>query len=533
MKRTALFLAALIVMPITADAQGLIKKDSADVSRRFMLRDSADFTPETGATITGLDLQYTRNFGDPSTKADATALSATDDAHADNQCIEIDATSSPGLYRCDWPDAAFATGASSVTLCVTGTGFDPSCEDIQLIDFDPEDGVRLALTALPNAAADAAGGLPISDAGGVDLDAQATSVAAVEASIGTTIDLGSGATLSDNNADIAGATFSSATDSNEAIRNRGDAAWTTGAGGLTPLASGTAQAGGATTIQLAAAETFADSILVGTIVKVTSGTGAGQARVVTGYVGSTDTATVTPAWTANPSSDSVYEVVEGYSFVAALAADSITAAVVAEDALGTSELHADVIVDASEMRAAVGLAAANLDTQLGAIDDAVDTEVAAIVAAIGTPSELGSGATLADNLVDIEAQTNDIGTAGAGLTESGGTGDQFTAIDIASIAGNAAAAIGLSYSGRAIVAGTAFCDADPCVAVAGTLSATQMSTNLTETTDTHFVDRIIIWITGDLAGAVGTIEAYNGTTKVLTYTSQGEAPSAGDVFVIL
>jgi hypothetical protein len=116
---------------------------------------------------------------------------------------------------------------------------------------------------------------------------------------------------------------------------------------------------------------------------------------------------------------------------------------------------------------------------------------------------------------------------------SGSVGSVTAAVDVGSIAGNAAAAVGLSYSGRAIVAGTAFCDADPCAAVAGTLSATQMSTNLTETTDTHFVDRIIIWITGDLAGAVGTIEAYNGTTKVLTYTSQGEAPSAGDVFVIL
>jgi hypothetical protein len=34
------------------------------------------------------------------------------------------------------------------------------------------DGVRNGLTALPNAAADAAGGLPISDAGGLDLDAK-------------------------------------------------------------------------------------------------------------------------------------------------------------------------------------------------------------------------------------------------------------------------------------------------------------------------------------------------------------------------
>jgi hypothetical protein len=36
--------------------------------------------------------------------------------------------------------------------------------------IDLDDGVRAGLTALPNAAADAAGGLPISDAGGLDLD---------------------------------------------------------------------------------------------------------------------------------------------------------------------------------------------------------------------------------------------------------------------------------------------------------------------------------------------------------------------------
>lgn len=46
--------------------------------------------------------------------------------------------------------------------------------DVQIypVSYDPTDSVRLGLTALPNAAADAAGGLPISDAGGLDLDTQ-------------------------------------------------------------------------------------------------------------------------------------------------------------------------------------------------------------------------------------------------------------------------------------------------------------------------------------------------------------------------
>ena len=40
------------------------------------------------------------------------------------------------------------------------------------VSYDPTDATRLGLTALPNAAADAAGGLAISDAGGLDLDAK-------------------------------------------------------------------------------------------------------------------------------------------------------------------------------------------------------------------------------------------------------------------------------------------------------------------------------------------------------------------------
>lgn len=148
-----------------------ILKGSINVTRYIMLRDSADGTPETGYTITNLDLQYTRNRTAPAAKADATALAATDSVYGANKAIQIDATSSPGLYRVDWPDGAFATGVDKVILVVSGTGLDPAVEEIELVDYDPEDAVRLGLTALPNAAADAAGGLPISDAGGLDMDA--------------------------------------------------------------------------------------------------------------------------------------------------------------------------------------------------------------------------------------------------------------------------------------------------------------------------------------------------------------------------
>jgi hypothetical protein len=57
---------------------------------------------------------------------------------------------------------------------------------------------------------------------------------------------------------------------------------------------------------------------------------------------------------------------------------------------------------------------------------------------IGTPANLGGGATLAQNLSDIEAQTDDIGAAGAGLTAlasqaSVNTIDDFLDTEIAAI----------------------------------------------------------------------------------------------------
>lgn len=150
----------------------IIKKGSTDIIDYIVIRDSTTGAPETGVTITDLDLQYVRNGVAPSTKVDATALAAIDSAHGDNKMIAVDDTDQPGLHRVDWPDAAFASGVDQVVCTVKGTGFDPAHREFQLVDFDPEDAVRLGLTALPNAAANAAGGLPKSTAGGLDLDAK-------------------------------------------------------------------------------------------------------------------------------------------------------------------------------------------------------------------------------------------------------------------------------------------------------------------------------------------------------------------------
>lgn len=150
----------------------IVTKGSTDRSVILRIIDSADGTPETGVVFntSGIDLWYRREGGAvvSITEADL-ATPALTDAHADGGFLHL----SHGYYRLDLPDAAFATGANYVDVGGTVTDMVVIGGRVRLIDADLEDSVRAGLTALPNAAADAAGGLPISDAGGFDVDSLA------------------------------------------------------------------------------------------------------------------------------------------------------------------------------------------------------------------------------------------------------------------------------------------------------------------------------------------------------------------------
>ncbi len=87
---------------------------------------------------------------------------------------------------------------------------------------------------------------------------------------------------------------------------------TAGGTGYVNTHTGTAQAGTGTTIQLAATASSTNDIYNGMTVYISSGTGSGQIKVITDYVGSTYTASVS-AWTTTPDNTSVYEVMPAVS----------------------------------------------------------------------------------------------------------------------------------------------------------------------------------------------------------------------------
>lgn len=72
--------------------------------------------------------------------------------------------------------------------------------------------------------------------------------------------------------------------------------------------TGTAQAGASTTITLDASASATDDLYNGASITITSGTGAGQTRIISDYVGSTKVATVSTSWTTTPNSTSVFSI---------------------------------------------------------------------------------------------------------------------------------------------------------------------------------------------------------------------------------
>lgn len=83
-----------------------------------------------------------------------------------------------GTYELHFHNDLWATGAETTTITLGGAAnMADIAIEVQL--SDPVRGLG-SPTALPNAAADAAGGLPISDAGGLDMDAMAADVAGLD-----------------------------------------------------------------------------------------------------------------------------------------------------------------------------------------------------------------------------------------------------------------------------------------------------------------------------------------------------------------
>lgn len=226
------------------------------------------------------------------------------------------------------------------------------------------------------------------------------------------------------------------------------------------------------------------------------------------------------------------------------------------------------------------LVALNLDHLLSAssVDaDVVNNSIIAKMCAKGTSP--ANFSTYNNDTDSLEALRDWVGD-GTNLTEAGGDGDHLTAIDlpdqtmnitgnlsgsVGSVTGNVGGSIGsLATQAKADVnaeVDTALGDYDGPTntemeartvntatvakleaaalgtitgsAITGTLSTTEMTTDLSETTDDHYNGRVVVFTSGDLTGQATVISDYTGSTKLVTMVALTEAPSNSDTFVIV
>ena len=471
----------------------------------YIVQDASGTSP--GEPVTGLLFSDIETGGSASyarqgaARVDLTliTLASASAAHSDGGFILVDDTNMPGLYRCDYPDAAFATGVDQVFLSIVVASANNAVAApilVDITDVNLRDSVRGGMTALPNAAADAAGGLPISDAGGLDLDAMNTNINDIETDTAAMQPLVAKIPLSD-----------------------GAITWN-----ATALASINAECDTA----LADYDGPTNAEMVA------------RTLVAASYFdpASDTVATVTTLTGHTPQTGDTYALANGATGFAAI--DTVVDAILVDT--GTT-IPATITTAQNDLDIITGASGVNLLTATQATIDAAAT--AASIAALNDVAAtdiVSSGAitTLAGAVVNVDlvdtctTNTDMRGTDSALLAASinltGGAVDTVTTVtnqvtaDTTAIAGVTAAATNLSKSAIGI---------EPGAAITGTLSTTQMTTDLTEATDDHYNGRIIVWTSGVLKNQATDITDYTGATKLLTYTATTEAPANTDTFVII
>ena len=156
---------------------------SADVSVEVFIFDPATGLPDNTVVFDtlGLNLQYRRK-GAANVAITLVTLPSLTTAHTDGGFLLI----GNGEYRLDLPDAAVAAGVPDVTIHGSLTNRVIVGCKVHLVAYNPQDVVRLGLTALPNVASGSAGAIPTTGTGANQLSVSSGHVTLLDASLTAT-----------------------------------------------------------------------------------------------------------------------------------------------------------------------------------------------------------------------------------------------------------------------------------------------------------------------------------------------------------
>lgn len=512
----------------------IVKKDSTNRSVTLRIIDSTDGTPETGVVwnTAGIDLWYRREGAAKVAVTEAT-LAALTTAHADGGFLHI----SDGEYRFDLPDAAFATGAQHVDVGGTVTGMVVIGGRVRLVDYDPENAADLGLTNLTGhtpQTGDSFARIGAAGAGLTGITGAALSATGLDA-------IGQAATGMVEIAKavwdrvLTGATHNIANSAGRRLRQI-EASFV--------VASGTAQAGAAGTITLAAGESATNDIFAGDRCVIVGGTGAGEHGMITAYNGTTKVATMSQNWVITPDATSEYELVPADVDVEtwnhAVVTKSATTNLPEVDATSLSD-DATAADNAESFFDGTGYAGTNnVIPTVTTNTDMRGTDNAAL-ASVCTEARLAelAAANLPTDIAAIKTIVDAIDT----LTKAAGTGDLaamkvildkfvFTSAgrvdsNAEAINNNTAAAAAQKRAALLNLTGTA----------SGTPTTTTMVSNIGVTVDDQYKGRTITFAADTTTAALRNqstdITGCTASTNTLTFTALTTAPVSGDTFEIV
>ena len=327
---------------------------------------------------------------------------------------------SGGLYK--FAPSQADTNGDQVTYYFTATSAIPVCLNVRTTAADMSDTVRFGLTALPNTAVTTNASLLTSGTGTDQISVSSGKVLLQATQTGVTIPTVT--TVTGAVGSVTGNVGGNVTGSVGSVT----AAVTLSAADGQAWATGTATAGGATSITLQTA-LGADSLAVGSLIKITSGTGAGQTRVITAYVNSTKVVTVGRAWVTNPDNTSVYAVL--YSDVPKIDSSLKISGVVLADTITTYTGNTPQTGDSFARIGSTGSGLTSLAPSATALSTAQWSNTLATnlttLASHDPGTTIGTSTLTAANVWDLATSGHTTsGTFGAAAVAAGGAGDPWS-----------------------------------------------------------------------------------------------------------
>ncbi len=136
MKKLIVIIIAVLLfcVPVFGDQMPIkVVSGATDVITYFVMRDRTTDVLDTGITIANLEMYYIEDQAAMSADVFVGTLASPTNSHDDGKCIHV----GQGVYRIDWPDAAFNGGIGKRAQLIVVDGDSGAFTEVMLVELSP------------------------------------------------------------------------------------------------------------------------------------------------------------------------------------------------------------------------------------------------------------------------------------------------------------------------------------------------------------------------------------------------------------